>query len=112
MLVAFKREVVIPLSAVVLCAAALSASPRMVPAVTALLGVVVAASTASALVRWLRSSRRRSVEVLPAMDEKPSRTGISLTAGARARTLEPAIRPRTQETDDAADLVRMDDDGG
>jgi len=94
MLVVFKRELMIPLSAVALCAGALIAPPRMMPVLTTLFGAAMAASLGSLLVGWLRSSRRPSVAVLPPRDQ------------------EPASRPRTQKADDVADLVRMDDDGG
>jgi hypothetical protein len=107
----FHRGLVIPLWAVAVCAVALSTVPRT-PFVIGLLGIVVAACTMPAIFRWLRPSRP-SVALLPAVDQDPVRPpGITLTGGTRTRTLEEAIDARIQKAEDAAGLVRMDDDGG
>jgi hypothetical protein len=108
----FHRGLMIPLWAVAVCAVALSTTLRMTPFVIGLLGVVVLACTVPAIVRWLRPSRP-VVALLPAVDQDPVRPrGIIMTGGTRTRTLEEAIDARIQKADDAADLVRMDDDGG
>ena len=64
-----------------------------------------------AIVRWLRPSPPL-VEVLPAVDQDPAPAGITMTAGIHIQTIEEAINARSLRADDAADLVRMDDDGG
>lgn len=83
----------------------------MMPSLIALLGIAVVACTMPAIVRWLRPSRPL-VEVLPAVHQDPAPAGIIMTVGTRTRTLDEAIDARTLKADDAADLVRMDDDGG
>lgn len=112
MAIVFQRGLAIPLWAVVFCAVALSTPPRMMPSLIAFLGIAVAACTIPAIVRWFRPSRRPLIEVLPAVDQDPAPAGIIMTAGTRTRTIEEAIGARTLRADDAADLVRMDDDGG
>ena len=69
--------------------------------------------TVPAIARWLRPSRR-SVEVLPAIDQQPAQpTGIIMTGGTRVRerfmkwSRGVFRRQPTQRI-----LVRMDDDGG
>jgi high-affinity K+ transport system ATPase subunit B len=103
------RGLVIPVWAVAVCAVTLTTMPRLMPSVIALLGIAVVGRTVA---RWLRPSRR-SVEVLPAIDQQPARpTGIIMTGGTRARTLHEVVEGRVQKAADTADLVRMDDDGG
>jgi hypothetical protein len=106
------RGLVIPLWAVAVCAVALTTMPGVMPSVIALLGIAVVGRTMPAIARWLRPSRR-SVELLPAIDQQPPRpTGIIMTGGTRTRTRHEAVEGRVQKAADAADLVRMDDDGG
>jgi hypothetical protein len=107
----FHRSVVIPLWAVAFFAVVLSAPPRVMPSLIALLGIVVIGSTMPAIVRWLRTSRPW-VHVLPAVVYEPSPARIMMTAGTPARTLHEIIDANTPDTGDTADLVRMDDDGG
>ena len=105
------RGLVIPVWAVAVCAVALATMPRLVPLVIALLGIAVVGRRVPAIARWLRPSRRR-VEVLPVIDQQPARPiGIIMTGGTRTRTLHEAVEGRVQKAADAADLVRMDDDG-
>jgi hypothetical protein len=107
----FHRGVAIPLWAVAFVAVALSAPPRMMPSLIALLGIVVIGSTMPAIVQRLRTSRPW-VDVLPAVVHDPPPARIMMTAGTLTRTLDEVIDASTPDTDDTADLVRMDDDGG
>ena len=88
----FDRSLVIPLWVLAFCAVVISAPMRLMPSLLMLVGIAIMASTMQAIVRWWRVSRS-VVELLP----------------AREQVSRP---PRTQESDDAMDLVRMDDDGG
>jgi hypothetical protein len=83
---------------------------RMPPLVV-LLWLAVALSALPEALRWWRSSR--SVwEVRWEADTNAPPVGILTTAGAPPRTRDDADLARRLEADDAADLVRMDDDGG
>ena len=107
----FHRGLAIPLWAVVVCAVALSTMPRVMPSVIAVLGIAVVGCAMPVIARWLRASRP-VVEVLPAVEQHPTRPrGVIMTAGTRTRRLQEAIEVRIQKAADAADLVRMDDDG-
>ena len=107
----FHRGLVIPLWAVAAGAVALTTTPRLMPPVIALLGIAVVARTIPAIARWLRPCRGL-VELLPAIDQQPARpTGIIMTGSTRTRTLHEALEGRVQKAADAADLLRMDDDG-
>ena len=88
MAIVFHRELAIPLWMVAVCAVALTAPPRVMPSVVALLTLAVIASMMTSMVQW-RSTCRPLAHGLPA-------TGPD---------------SRTQEAADAIDLVRMDDDG-
>lgn len=92
--IAFRCGLAVPLWAVAFLAVALGAPLRARPLLMTLLAIGVIASTIPAVLRRFGPSRRR-VEVLPALTE-PSRAAVT----GRAVTI------------DAADLVRMDDDGG
>ena len=81
------------------------------PSLVALLWLAVAVSALSEVLRWWRSSRSVR-EMLWAVDTNAPPLGFLMTAGAPTRTHDDANPPRTLEADDAADLVRMDDDGG
>jgi hypothetical protein len=59
---------------------------------------------------WLRTSRALA-RVRPSGHRDETRAAIRVTAGTRARIIE-ASEPNRSETEDALDLVRMDDDGG
>ena len=107
----FHRDVAIPLWAVAFVAVALSAPPRMMPSLIALVAVVVIGSMMPAIVRSLRTSRPW-VDVLPAVVRDPPPARIMMTAGTRTPTLDEVIDANTPDTDHTADLVRMDDDGG
>jgi hypothetical protein len=111
MLIGFHRGLAIPLWAVAFGFVALSAPPRLTPTLIALLGIAAIGATMPAIVRRLRTSHPQ-VEVLPAVDQDSAPAGIMIAAGMRTRTLGEVIGARTAKTDDAADLVRMDDDGG
>jgi hypothetical protein len=111
MAINFHRCVVIPLWAVAFFAVALSAPPRVMPSLIALLGIVVIGSTMPAIVGWLRTSRPW-VHVLPAVVHEPPPGRLMMTASTSSRTLHEVIDANTPDTGDAADLVRMDDDGG
>ncbi len=108
----FHRGLGIPLWAVAAVAVGLSTRPGVMPSAIALLGIAAVGCTMPAFARWLRT-RRPLVEVLPAVDQDPAPpAGILITGGTRTRTLSDAIDRRAQKANDAADLVRMDDDGG
>jgi hypothetical protein len=80
------------------------------PSLVALLWLAVAVSALSEVLRWWRSSHSLR-EVQWAVTNAPP-VGFLMTAGAPTRTHDDADLARTLEADDAADLVRMDDDGG
>lgn len=63
-----RRNVAIPVWALAVGVAALSAPPVVIPALAALLGLTLAGSAAPALVQWLRRSRKGRIEVLPRLD--------------------------------------------
>jgi hypothetical protein len=109
MAIVFHRELAIPLWAVAVTAVAIS-PPRVMHSLTGFLAIIAIAFTIPACVRWLRPARPL-VRVLPPVDQDPAPTGIRLTAGTRTRTLDEAIGARALASD-AADLIRMDDDGG
>jgi hypothetical protein len=81
------------------------------PSPVALLWLAVAVSALPEVLRWWRSSRSVG-EVLWAVDTNAPPVGVLVTAGAPTRTRDDANPARALEADDAADLVRMDDDGG
>jgi hypothetical protein len=88
MTILFRRAVAIPVwavCAVALGLGALGAPPFLNPSLAVLLGMAGIGSGALMLVRWLR---------------------------ARARTPNEAMNARNDHPADAADLMRMDDDGG
>lgn len=109
MLINSYRVLAIPLWTIGLAALALSAPSEMRLSLIALLWLSLLVFTMPTMVQWLRPSRLL-VEVLPSVPQKPARARGLLTARARARTLEEVVSAR--EADEAADLFRMDDDGG
>jgi hypothetical protein len=109
MLINSYRVLAIPLWTIGLAALVLSAPSDMRLSLIALLWLSLVVFTMPTMVQWLRPSRPL-VEVLPSLRPNPARARGLLTAGARARTLEEAVDGR--EADEAADLFRMDDDGG
>jgi hypothetical protein len=111
MAIIFHRGLAIPLWAVAFGAIALSTPPPVMPSLTVLLGIAVIAVALPAIVRWRRASRP-PVEVLPAVDQDPGGAAIIVNASTCTRSLAEVIDARIVKGDDAADLVRMDDDGG
>jgi hypothetical protein len=109
MLINSYRVLAIPLWTIGLAAFALSAPSDMRLSLIALLWLSLIVSTMPTMVQWLRPSRPL-VEVLPSLRQNPAGARSLLSAGARARTLEEVVDAR--EADKAADLFRMDDDGG
>jgi xanthosine utilization system XapX-like protein len=106
MALVFHRGLAIPLWGTALCALALSPPSRPLPAVTALLGIAMAGSMMIAMSRLF--GMRRPVT---AGCSVAGSVGI-VTGGMWVGNLQrPSPSPR-EETDDALDLVRMDDDGG
>ena len=103
----FHRGLSIPLWVIAVSAVALGT----MPAAIALLGIAVVGVTIPAMAKWLRPSRPL-MEVLPPVGQDPARPGgLIVTGGTHARTLEEAMQVRAQTAADAADDVRMDDDG-
>lgn len=100
-----------PLWAVAFCAVALSAPQGTTPFLMTLLAVSVIASTMPALMQRFAPARRR-VEVLPPWDDGLAAAEIVITARTRTRTLDEATVVRAMKRAEAADLMRMDDDGG
>jgi hypothetical protein len=101
----------IPLWAAAAAAAALSTQPRVTPSVLAFVGVAAVGCAISAFVQRRRRFRPL-VEVLPAIEHPPAGADVLITAGAGARMLDEALDARHRSVEDAADLIRMDDDGG
>src|SRR5687767_11004389 len=89
----FRRRLAIPLWAVASCGLALTWLPGPFPSLAVVMAVAVSAWLTIAIVR--RMSTRSVVAV-----------------GVHARTLETAAQRPAEESSDALDLVRMDDDGG
>ena len=106
MLINSYRVLTIPLWTIGLAAFALSAPSDMRLSLIALLWLSLTMPT---MVQWLRTSRPL-VEVLPSLRQNPERARSLLSAGARFRTLREVVDAK--EADEAADLSRMDDDGG
>lgn len=109
MLINAYRVLAIPLWTIGLAALALSAPSDMRLSLIALLWLSLLVSTMPTMVQWLRPSRPL-VEVLPSLRQNPERARSLLSAGARVRTLREVVDAK--EADEAADLSRMDDDGG
>ena len=80
------------------------------PSPVALLWLAVAVSALPEVLRWWRS--RPVSDVRWAVDANAPPGGLPVPAGVPTRTRDDAYLARVQEADDAADLVRMDDDGG
>jgi hypothetical protein len=104
----FHRGLSIPLWVIAVSAVALGTMPGAI----ALLGIAVVGFTIPAMAKWLRPSRPL-MDVLPAIGRHPARAGgLIVAGGTHTRTLEEAVQVRAQAAADAADDVRMDDDGG
>ena len=113
MALVFHQGLVIPLWAIALCVIALTSPSRPLPSVTALLAVSVIASMMMAMRQWLGMPRPLLVGP-PGRDRRPAGHIVSVVpegmcVGMLQRSSE---TPTQEETDDALDLVRMDDDGG
>ncbi len=106
------RDVAIPMSAVALGVAVLSALPVIVSPVVALLAIAALFCTVPVMVRWARRSVSPPIEGLPALDQEPAAADISVGAGIRTRMLNRAFHVRNEEAEDAADLARMEGDAG
>jgi hypothetical protein len=112
MLIESYRLLVIPLCAVALAASAVSAPFDMLVSLIAVLGIALVGFPRSAIVRWLYPSRPL-VEVLPPLQQNPEPARSVMSAGTRARTFDEVIDARAvTAADEAADLLRSDDDGG
>lgn len=109
----FHRGLAIPLWAIAFCAVALSSPSRLLPLVTALLGFALIAPMFMTMVRRL-GILRPVMAVAPMTGRDPGGAGLILNGGTgtRVRTVEFPNQARTEEANDALDLVRMDDDGG
>jgi hypothetical protein len=108
--VAFRSGHAMPLGAVLSCAVALSAPQRARLFLMTLVAVGGIASTLPAIMQRFRPARR--VVVRPPSDDAPPPAAIAITTGTRTRTFGEAIVAGATKAEDAADLVRMDDDGG
>ena len=104
---AFRCGLALPLWAVACGVVALTAPPPVTFLITVLV-IGVIASTTPAMVRGFRQLGRR-VELLPAFESHASPEAISVPAHPRRRSEPMSARMRA---DDAADMARMDDDGG
>ena len=111
MLIESYRLLVIPLCAVAVAASAVSAPFDMLVSLIAVLGIALIGFPRSAIVRWLCPSRPL-VAVLPPLQQNPEPARSVMTAGTRARTFDEVIDARAVAADEAADLLRTDDDGG
>jgi hypothetical protein len=114
MALVFHQGLAIPLWAIALCAIALTSPSRPLPSVTVLLAVSVIASMMMVMCRWLGTPRPLLVGPVPSRDTRPAGLIVSVVpegmcVGMLQRSRE---MPTQEETDDALDLVRMDDDGG
>ena len=109
----FHRGLAIPLWAIAFCAVALSSPSRLLPLVTALLGFALIAPMLMTMVRRL-GILRPVMAAAPMAGRIRGGAGPILNGGTgtRVRTVESASQARTEEANDALDLVRMDDDGG
>ena len=107
----FSRRLAIPVSAVAVGVMALSTTPSVMPSIGALLGVVVLGLALPAIGRWLRRSPG-FIEVLPAEGQHAAPPAALTAPGAWTRTMEAAASAHARTLADAADLGRMDDDGG
>jgi hypothetical protein len=120
MAIVFQRGVALPVAMGIVGAAALSAvAPGQMPSATMVVAIAATALTIEAAARWRRAAWPR-VDVRPSVGRRSSaphrRAGadgkeITITSGAREQTLDEAIAG-VPGADDAADLLRMDDDGG
>ena len=109
MMLMFHRRLAIPLWTMAFIAVALTALAPAALSLVVVLGIALIAFTISGLVRWLRASP----SVVQSFQMEAGIRGVRhvVVAGACVRTLGEPHR-RTEEDEDALDLVRMDDDGG
>ena len=121
MAIVFQRGVALPVAMGIVGAAALSAVPTgLMPSATMVVAIAAMTLTIEAAVRWRRAAGPR-VDGRPSVGRRssaphrragdPGCTEITIMSGAREQTLDEAIAG-VQGADDAADLLRMDDDGG
>ena len=104
----FRRQLAIPVWAIVFFAVALTAPPPARRSLIAVLGIAMVAFTIGGLIPWLRASRS-IVQVHSNGERHTRRTPTTVVAAARVRVLD---EPNRNTPEDALDLVRMDDDGG
>jgi hypothetical protein len=110
----FQRRLAIPLWAIAFFVAltAPTATLFVVPPATvfaiAAVGIAAIVFLLPASIPWLRTSRARG-RVLPSRHRDQPSAAMTVTAGTGVRPLD---EPNRRESDDALDLVRMDDDGG
>ena len=109
----FDRGLAIPLWAIAFCAVALSSPSRLLPLVSALLGIGVIAPILMTVVRRLGMVPPVvALEALARRDPRFVPLILNSGSGTKGRIVASASQARTEEANDALDLVRMDDDGG
>ena len=112
----FHRRLAMPLWVVAFFTVALTASPPamlfpMPPTtlfVIAVVGIAAIVFSMPGAFPWIRTSRAL-VRVRPSGPRDYAGAAITVAAGTCVRSLD---EPNRSDTDDALDLVRMDDDGG
>lgn len=110
--ITLRRGLRIPLWAGAFCAVAGSEPYRLMPFLMTLVGIAAVGSTMPAIIRRFPLSRRH-VEVFPSLDETPPPPPVLIMTGdVYIRTVDEVKCAGTVKADDAADLMRMDDDGG
>jgi len=109
--IALRRGLAIPLWATAFCAVAISEPHRVMPLVMTLIGIAALGSTMRPIIGWFPLSRRH-VEGLPSLDETAPPSVLITTRDGDIRTADGAMCTGFMKPDDAADLMRMDDDGG
>jgi hypothetical protein len=108
MTMVFARGLFVPLCGAAVFAMALSTPQRLMPFLAGLLGIGLLTAAVVAIARaWRASHPQRNVR-RTTYSQAPV---IAVAVGAYVRTLDQALDPGTPDTDDALDLVRMDDDG-
>jgi hypothetical protein len=114
MALVFHQGLAIPLWAIALCAIALTSPSGPLPAVTALLAIGLIASMMMVIGRRLATPPPLIVgRPVPRRGTRPVGLIASVvTGGMCVGTLQGPSEMPTEETNDALDLVRMDDDGG
>jgi hypothetical protein len=105
------RRLAVPAWAIAVGLVALSSASPVMLSIAALLSVAVLGLALPAILRWLRRSPGL-IEGVPVGGQCAAPPAALLTARAWTRTMEDPAAPRARALADAADLGRMDDDGG